>query len=186
MYLWHNQGCLFEGFTPANRPELMTCVFTTYSRYLDTYAHGAQQQWGSQGIWIPATTWFNGLEDLPENIAAEMRDLYLARKPWSERSKEFDDYARNKNGLNSRWNYRYTANQKGPFAWTSHVMSTTAKIANLYWLHYAYLHPSHRRYGVVRESKNLLHRARQPSRRRRREPGHTFPRARHRRQPRPG
>ena len=138
MYWWHNQGCLFDGFTPANRPELMTCVFTTYSRYLDTYARGARQQWGSQGIWIPETTWFNGVEDLPDNIAAEMRDLYLARKPWNERSKEFDDYARNKNGLNSRWNYRYTDTQQGPFAWTSHVLSTTAKIANLYWLHYAY------------------------------------------------
>ena len=138
MYWWHNQGCLFDGFTPANRPELMTCVFTTYSRYLDAYARAARQQWGSQGIWIPETTWFNGPEDLPDNIAAEMRDLYLARKHWNERSKEFDDYARNKNGLNSRWNYRYTDTQQGPFAWTSHVLSTTAKIANLYWLHYAY------------------------------------------------
>ena len=138
MYWWHNQGCLFDGFTPANRPELMTCVFNSYSRYLDTYARAARQQWGSQGIWIPETTWFNGLEDLPANIAAEMRDLYLARKPWSERSKEFDAYALNKNGLNSRWNYRYTDQQQGPFAWTSHVLSTTAKIANVYWLHYAY------------------------------------------------
>jgi len=138
MYWGHNQGCLFDGFTAANRPELMTCFFTTYSRYLDNYARAAQQQWGSQGIWIPETTWFNGEEDLPDSIAAEMRDLYLARKPWSERSKEFDEYAQNKNGLNSRWNYRYTANQKGPYAWTSHVMSTTAKIAYLYWLHYAY------------------------------------------------
>jgi hypothetical protein len=138
MYWWHNQGCLFDGFTPANRPELMTCVFNSYSRYLDTYARAAQQQWGSQGIWIPETTWFNGLEDLPDKIAAEMRDLYLARKPWSARSKEFDAYALNKNGLNSRWNYRYTDNQQGPFAWTSHVLSTTAKIANVYWLHYAY------------------------------------------------
>ena len=116
----------------------MTCVFTTYSRSLDSYARAAQQQWGSQGIWIPETTWFNGVEDLPENIAAEMRDLYLARKPWNERSKEFDDYARNKNGLNSRWNYRYTDTQQGPFAWTSHVLSSTAKIAYVYWLHYAY------------------------------------------------
>lgn len=138
MYWWHNEGSNFEGFTPANRPELMTCVFNTYSTFLDSYAHAAQQQWGSQGIWIPETGWFNGLEDLPDNIAAEMRDLYLMKKPWSERSKEFDDYARNKNGLNSRWNYRFTPNQKGPLAWTSHVMSTTAKIAYLYWLHYAY------------------------------------------------
>jgi hypothetical protein len=138
MYWWHNLGSLFDGFTPANRPELMTGVFNTYSSFLDSYARAAQQQWGSQGIWIPETSWFNGLEDLPDNIAAEMRDLYLGRKPWSERSKEFDEYARNKNGLNSRWNYRYTPTQEGPLGWTSHVLSTTAKISYLYWLHYAY------------------------------------------------
>ncbi len=138
MYWWHNQGCLFDGFTAANRPELMASVFNTYSRYYDSYARAAQQQWGSEGIWIPETTWFNGLEDLPDNIAAEMRDLYLARKPWNERSKEFDDYARNKNGLNSRWNYRYTDTKQGPYGWTSHVLSSTAKIAYLYWLHYTY------------------------------------------------
>ena len=67
-----------------------------------------------------------------------MRDLYLARKPWNERSMEFDDYARNKNGLTSRWNYRYTPTQKGPLGWTSHVLSTTAKIANVFCLHYTY------------------------------------------------
>jgi hypothetical protein len=138
MYWWHNLGSLFDGFTPANRPELMTCMFNTYSTFLDSYARAAKQQWGSQGIWIPETSWFNGLEDLPDSIAAEMRDLYLAKKPWSEHSKEFDDYARNKNGLNSRWNYRYTPTQKGPLGWTSHVLSTTAKIAYVYWLHYAY------------------------------------------------
>ena len=138
MYWWHNQGCLFDGFTAANRPELMTCVFTTYSRYYHSYARAAQQQWGSQGIWIPETTWFNGLEELPDNIAAEMRYLYLDRKPWNERSKKFDEYAHNKNGLNSRWNYRYTDTQQGPYAWTSHVLSSTAKIAYLYWLHYTY------------------------------------------------
>jgi hypothetical protein len=138
MYWWHNLGSLFDGFTPANRPELMTSMFHTYSTFLDSYARAAKQQWGSQGIWIPETSWFNGLEDLPDNIAAEMRDLYLAKKPWSEHSKEFDDYARNKNGLNSRWNYRYTPTQKGPLGWTSHVLSTTAKIAYVYWLHYAY------------------------------------------------
>jgi Glycosyl hydrolase family 95 catalytic domain/Glycoside hydrolase family 95, C-terminal domain len=137
-YWWNNQGTYFNGLTPANRPELMAPVFATYSRNYDSFARAARQQWGSQGIWIPETTWFDGLEDLPDNIAAEMRDLYLARKPWSERSKAFDDYARDKNGLNSRWNWNFLANKQGPFAWTSHIMSTTAKISYLYWLHYAY------------------------------------------------
>jgi hypothetical protein len=137
-YWWHNQGTYFNGFTPANRPELMTPMFATYSRNFESFARAARQQWGSQGIWIPETTWFDGLEDLPENIAAEMRDLYLAKKPWETRSKKFDEFSKDKNGLNSRWNWNFLANKKGPFAWTSHIMSTTAKISYLYWLHYAY------------------------------------------------
>ncbi len=137
-YWWNNQGAYFNGLTPANRPELMAPMFATYSKQFDSYARAARQQWSSQGIWIPETTWFDGLEDLPDNIAAEMRDLYLAKKPWEARSKEFDEFSKDKNGLNSRWNWNFLANKKGPFAWTSHIMSTTAKISYLYWLHYAY------------------------------------------------
>ena len=67
-----------------------------------------------------------------------MQDLYLAKKSWDKASTAFLNYARNKNGLNSRWNWQFLANKKGPFAWTSHIMSTTAKISYLYWLRYAY------------------------------------------------
>ena len=116
----------------------MAPMFATYSRNFDSFARAARQQWGSQGVWIPETTWFDGLENLPDNVAADMRDLYLARKPWAGRSKEFDVFAMDKNGLNSRWNWRFSKDQKGPFAWTSHILSTTAKISYLYWLHYAY------------------------------------------------
>ncbi|MCP4309681.1 MAG: glycoside hydrolase, partial [Bacteroidetes bacterium] len=90
-YWWNNLGLYFNGLTPANHPELLEPVFKTYSRYYDSYAKAARQQWGSEGIWIPETTWFNGLEDLPDTIASEMRDLYLARKPWEMRSKGFQD-----------------------------------------------------------------------------------------------
>jgi hypothetical protein len=137
-YWWNNQGTYFNGLTPANRPELMAPMFATYSRNFESFSRAARQQWGSQGVWIPETTWFDGLEDLPDNVAAGMKDLYLARKPWETRSREFEEFSRDKNGLNSRWNWRFLKDEKGPFAWTSHIMSTTAKIAYLYWLHYAY------------------------------------------------
>lgn len=144
-YWWNNQGTYFNGLTPVNHPELLEPVFKTYSNHYEAYATAARQQWGSKGMWIPETTWFNGPEVMPEDIAAEMRDLYLARKPWSERSKAFMDYAETKNDLNSRWNFLFLrrsskANESGagPFAWTSHIMSSTAKIAYVYWLNYAY------------------------------------------------
>jgi hypothetical protein len=145
-YWWHNQGTYYNGLEPANRPELLTPVFLTYSRNLDSFTKAASQQWGSKGIWIPETSYFDGLEDLPEGVAAEMRKLYLGKKPWKEHSAEFMSFAEGKSGLDSRWNWRLlptaravqTSGAFGPVAWTSHVMSTTAKIAYLYWLHYAY------------------------------------------------
>ncbi len=149
-YWWHNQGCYYNGLAPANRPELMEPVFSTYSSHYNSYARAARQQWGSQGIWIPETTWFDGLEDLPDDIAAEMRDLYLVRKPWAQRSEKFMEFARNKQTLNSRWNwgahndrwvngaYVVSDKGKGVFGHVTHILSSTAKIAYLYWLRYEY------------------------------------------------
>ena len=149
-YWWNNEGSYYGGLTPANRPELMEPVFSTYSRHYDSYARAARQQWGSQGIWIPETTWFDGLEDLPDDIAAEMRDLYLMRKPWEQPSEKFMQFARNKQTFNSRWNwgdhsgqwvngsYVYHDKNRGPFGHVTHILSTTAKIAHLYWLRYEY------------------------------------------------
>jgi len=149
-YWWHNQGCYYNGLTPANRPELMEPVFSTYSRHYDSYARAARQQWGSRGIWIPETSWFDGLEDLPDDIAAEMRELYLVRKPWDQRSERFMQFAKNKQTFNSRWNwgnhngqwvngeYVFSDKGKGPFGHVTHIFSCTAKIAYLYWLRYEY------------------------------------------------
>ncbi|MGA2258164.1 MAG: DUF5703 domain-containing protein, partial [Thermoguttaceae bacterium] len=149
-YWWHNQGSYYNGLTAANRPELLDPVFSTYSRHYDSYARAARQQWGSQGIWIPETTWFDGLEDMPDDIAAEMRDLYLMRKPWEQRSEKFVQFAQNKQTFNSRWNwgdhsgqwvnggYVYQDKGKGPFGHVTHILSSTAKIAYLYWLRYEY------------------------------------------------
>jgi len=142
-FWWNNQGFYYNGLTPSNHPELLEPVFKQYSRNYDSYARAAEQQWGSKGIWIPETNWFDGPEDLPDNIAEEMRELYLNRKPWAERLEEFKAYAQNKNGLNSRWNWLFAKRigknpEKAPFAWTSHIFSATAKISYLYWLNYTY------------------------------------------------
>ena len=145
-YWWHNQETYYGLLEPANRPELLDPLFLTYDRNMASFARAARQQWGSQGIWIPETSYFDGLENLPDGVAKEMRLLYLAQKPWKNRSAEFMDFARGKSGMDSRWNWwllpsAREVNQngdQGPFSWTSHIMSATAKIAYVYWLHYAY------------------------------------------------
>ena len=118
-YWWHNQGTYYNGLTATNRPEIMDPVFSTYSRNIGSFSKAAVQQWGTKGIWIPETSFFDGLEDLPDSVAKDMHDLYLVKKPWESRSKAFQDYARYKNSLNSRWNWLFLEKTDGgPIATT--------------------------------------------------------------------
>lgn len=149
LYWWANQSCYFNGLMPANRPELMAPTFDMYSSMYDACSLAARQQWGSQGIWIPETTFFNGPERLPDDIAAEMQDLYLLRKPWDQRSDRFQKFSETKQSFSSRWNWIaqgghwdeghwVNAVKQPPFGHVTHIFGTTAKIAYLYWLQYEY------------------------------------------------
>ena len=100
-----NLSCYYEALFAANRLELLDPVFSMYSGMFDAAATAARQQWGSQGIFIPETVWFDGLAPLPDDIAAEMRELYLLRKPWAQRSARFLEFARTGHPHSSRWNW---------------------------------------------------------------------------------
>ncbi len=144
---WNNTAHYYRGLMPSNRLELMDPMFAMYSKMYDSVATAARQQWGSQGIWIPETCWYDGLAKLPDDIAAEMRDLYLTRKPWEQRSPQFRQLADTGHPHNSRWSFIdkgkwvdgrwiYTDKGAGPFGHVSHMMSTASKIAFLYWVRY--------------------------------------------------
>ena len=120
-----------------------------YSGMFDAASTAARQQWGSQGIYIPETVWHDGLAALPDEIAEEMRDLYLLRKPWAQRSARFLEYARTGHPHSSRWNWwgggRWTngawvptERPTAPFSPVNHILGTTAKVAYLYWRRYEY------------------------------------------------
>lgn len=146
---WANTSAYYSNLMPSGRLELMDPMFDMYSRMAPSCARAAQQQWGSRGIWIPETVWFDGLEELPDDIAAEMRELYLMYKPWSEASPEFLAWARTKQPHNSRTNWKggghwdnghwvYTDKGTGPFGHTTHILGAGARIAALYWQRYQY------------------------------------------------
>jgi len=146
-YWWANTNAYYRNLMPAGRMELMDPLFAMYSGMYDACALAARQQWGSQGIWIPETTYFNGPEKLPDDIAAEMRDLYLARKPASEMSERFRWWSETENRHNSRWNFHadgtwdhghYVPKDKGHgiFGHTSHIMGDASRIAAVYWERY--------------------------------------------------
>lgn len=147
---WYaNLSCYYEALGAANRDELMDPMFEMYFRNFDSYATAARQQWGSQGIYIPETSYFDGLERLPEDIAAEMRELYLMRKPWQQRSQAFQEYSRYKHPHSSRWNWiaktewvngRFVEEERGsgPYGNVTHIFGSTAKIAYYFWRRYEY------------------------------------------------
>lgn len=130
---WANTSAYYSNLMPANRLELMNPMFSMYSGMYDSCALAAAQQWGSKGIWIPETVWFNGPEELPDDIAAEMRELYLVKKPWEQRSERFHQFAELKQPHESRWNWKdkgkwengrwvFRDKGRGPFGHTTHIM----------------------------------------------------------------
>jgi hypothetical protein len=147
---WYaNLSCYYEALFASGRVELLEPMFAFYSGIHDASARAAREQWGSEGIFIPETSWFDGLAALPQPIAAEMRDLYLLRKPWADRSREFHDFASTKHPHSSRWNWwgggsyvngrwEPTERGNGPFGPVTHILGTTAKVAYYYWRYYEY------------------------------------------------
>jgi glycosyl hydrolase family 95 len=144
-----NLSCYYEALFAANRLDLLDPVFSMYSGMFDASATAARQQWGSEGIYIPETVWFDGLATLPDDIAAEMRELYLLRKPWDQRSPRFMEFAQTKLPHSSRWNWfgggswvagRWVPTERGfgPYGPVTHILGTTAKVAYLYWRRYEY------------------------------------------------
>jgi hypothetical protein len=146
---WNNVSFYYHGLCPANRFELMNPMFDMYFGMYDSCAAAARQQWSSKGIFIPETVFFDGLAKLPDDIAQEMRDLYLLRKGWSERSERFREFAFAKHPHNGRWNWKdygrwedgrwvFSEKGQGPYGHCVHLLSATAKIAYLFWQRYEF------------------------------------------------
>lgn len=146
---WTNLSLYYHGLLPANRFELLDPLFRHYSSIKEACGKAAEQQWGSEGIYFPETVWFDGLEPLPDDIAEEMRDLYLCKKPWDSASDRFTDYAFTKHPHSSRWNWIghgkwtdghwcYGYNAVPPFSPVNHFFASGAEIAYLYWKRYEY------------------------------------------------
>lgn len=161
-YWWANTDVYYNNLIPANRLELLNPVYSMYSGMYESCAIAARQQWGSKGIWIPEIVTFNGLEILPDDIAAELQDLMLVRKPYEERSEKFQWFIETKNRHHARWNFQtdgywdhghYVVPTKASvqperfsspevvhdiFGHCTHILGSGARIAELYWQLYEY------------------------------------------------
>ena len=136
-FWWWNTQTLYWTPLAANHGELMDPLYDMYSGMFDSAARAAEQQWGSDGIFIPETVDYDGLGNLPEPIAAELQDLLLERKLWENTSPRFREYCLSQNGFASRWNFIH-APQAMPHSWITHIFFSQAQIAWHYWLRYEY------------------------------------------------
>jgi len=148
-FWWWNQSAWFYPLPPTNRFELLDPMINMVDKHYDSYALAAREQWGSKGIFFPETVFFDGFEDLPDDIAQEMKELYLVRKPWEEKSDRFMNFVTPKLKHNSRYNWSGVGHYEqghwiivdkghGPFGHVTHIFSPAAKLGWLCWLRYEY------------------------------------------------
>lgn len=109
-----NLSIYYNPIMTSGHYELAKPYFNHYFNMRERLAVAAKQQWDAEGIYIPEVVGFDGPEVLPDDIAKELSDLLLVRKPWEEHSDEFWKFAFNKRPHESRWNFKtYEAWQKG-------------------------------------------------------------------------
>lgn len=127
-YWGYNQEPLHYSFDAANHGELQEPVFKMYMNNYDNYATAAQQQWGSQGIFINETGYWNGPELLPSNIANDLRDFMING---NDPSSALGDFANARNRMHSRW-------ELWPTYWTTFTTINASERAEHFWNHYLY------------------------------------------------
>lgn len=104
-YWTSNLMAYYRDLLSSGHVELMRPFYAMYFGMYERCALAAKQQWGSQGIWIPETTFFNGPDVIPDNLAKEFQDLFLVRKPYEQRSAAFNSWVETKPYQNARYNF---------------------------------------------------------------------------------
>ena len=147
---WHaNTDAYYRDLMSSGHLELSDPFFSLYFNMYDACALAARQQWGSQGIWIPEITFFNGPERIPDHLVQEFQDLFLVRKPYEQRSPEFQAYVETKSRHNSRYNFlndgtyvhgRLIVPTKGQgiFGHCTHFLSGAVGVASQFWQRYEF------------------------------------------------
>jgi hypothetical protein len=153
MQWWNNLNLMYNAILPSGHMELITPYFNMYHNMYEASENAARQIWGAEGIYIGETTYVWGPEKLPEAVASELRDLMLLRKPWSERSETFKEFASGKNPFEPHWNFLvgqstepkwergrliFEETPYGAVAHVSHIFGSMANLAYHYWLAYEY------------------------------------------------
>ena len=148
-YWQSNNMALYRDLISSSHLDLMDPLFSMYFGMHDACALAARQQWGSQGIYLPETTFFNGPDVIPDPLVKEFQDLFLVHKPYEQRSAAFDVWVQTKSHQSSRYNFLtgdkfdhgrlvFENKGKGIFGHTTHFLSGSANIAGAFWKYYEF------------------------------------------------
>lgn len=149
MQWWNNLSLYYNAIHTSGHFELMEPLYSLYGGMKEACQIAARQEFDTQGMYIPEVTWFNGPQVLPEEIAQEMKELYLFRKPWEEKSDRFADFVDRKAPHESRYNYKFYEHYEdgrvvydergcGPYGATTYMFGSQAAIAYQFWKQYLY------------------------------------------------
>jgi hypothetical protein len=142
-----NLSCYYEALFAAGRLELLDPVFDMYGGpTLPGPARRAAM--GQPGVYVPRRRGSTASPAARRRGRRDARALPL-RKPWSERSARFREFALTQAPFSSRWNWigaggyehgEWVPQEKGfgPFGHTTHILGTTAKVGYLFWRRYEY------------------------------------------------
>ena len=144
---WNNLSLYYNPVMASGRYELVMPYFSMYNLMLDKLRVYARQQWDAEGVFIPETMGFDGPEVLDDELAREMSDLMLERKPWKDKSDRFWKTALKKRPHEARWNFigiktwekgELTVKDRGLYAAVTHMMGSQVGVAYTYWEYYQY------------------------------------------------
>lgn len=140
-FWWYNQSRSHYGLDMANHGDMNHPLYHMLLQAMPRYQKACEQIWGGQGgIILPETEGFSGPEILPDEIAANLRNLLLCDVPATSRLLQFME---NRSGLNSRWAVFLSGeDQKNrdavSFRWHSNLSYNAGDVANSMWNHYLY------------------------------------------------
>jgi hypothetical protein len=131
-WVWTTE-MLFIPLLAADAVDLTDPYFEMVRRQLPACGRAARQRWGAGGAFFPETAAFNGPVDLPDDIAREVQDVMLGRKPHTELSARARERCQFEGQLNA-----VAGPHTGRFSWISHTVSSGSEIAVQAWWRYRY------------------------------------------------
>lgn len=129
-WVWTTEMLYFP-LAKADALDLMEPYFNMVIRQLPNCKEAARQRWGCGGAFFPETAAFDGPRVLPEDVAAEFRDVFLGRKKPAELSTRTDTICRFDGHLRAS-----TRPREGRYTWISHVASSGSELAAQAWWRY--------------------------------------------------